>query len=77
MKFLDGFNQRIESPFQVKEFVKVDFVVVLNVLIVKCAICENVMHVVFWAPPFQTISTGQGRNNSTVLHEEWMSVVSH
>lgn len=49
----------------------------LDVLVIKLAVSENMVHVVLGAPPLKAVSTDDGGYDSSVLHKQWMSVVGH
>lgn len=50
-------DKGVKPPLEVQEGVKIDFIVVLNVIIVKLTISEHMMHIVFGGPPFKAEST--------------------
>lgn len=49
----------------------------LDVIVVKLTVSEDVVHVMFRAPPFQAETSNDCSHDSAVLQEKWMSVVSH
>lgn len=77
MHFHNCADQWVKTPLHVQKFVQVNFVTVLNVLVVKLAVSEDVVHVVFGAPPFKTESSCQACCDSAVFHEPRMAVVGH
>jgi hypothetical protein len=69
IEFQDRTHQRVKSPLQVQELVQVDFVIVLDVIVIKFAVCENVVHIVLWAPPLQAVSACYCCHHPAVFHE--------